>query len=145
MSNTKFHPLGSQGNCDGGWPANVLNYVKNSGIADGLQYTYSGVQSTCRRNQFPPVKNIANHCFKYFGGDEIGLRDLVATKGVVAVGVALTENMMYYKSGVFYDPTCTTNTDHAVAIVGYGTDSATGKDYWIVRNSWGKNWGENSL
>ena len=29
--------------------------------------------------------------------------------------------------------------DHAVAVVGYGTDSA-GKDYWTVKNSWSSHW-----
>lgn len=97
----------------GGWPANVLTYVRNSGISDGRQYTYSGNQGTCLRSQYPAIRNITNHCFKYLGGDENGLKDLVS-KGPVAVGVALTVDMMYYRSGVFYDPTCTTSTDHAV-------------------------------
>merc|ERR1712198_825678 len=48
-----------------------------------------------------------------------------------------------YSSGVYsgcaYDINIALN--HAVQLVGYGTDPAEG-DYWIVRNSWGTGWGE---
>ena len=51
-----------------------------------------------------------------------------------------------YRSGIYHDPACNNpndsdDVDHEVDIVGYGTDS--GIDYWIVRNSWNTNWGEN--
>ena len=56
---------------------------------------------------------------------------------------------MSYKSGVYTGKvgTSTTiecsadNVNHAVVIVGYGTDATYGA-YWKIRNSWGPLWGE---
>ncbi|CAI2345713.1 unnamed protein product [Caenorhabditis sp. 36 PRJEB53466] len=56
-------------------------------------------------------------------------------KGPVSVGMAVSQDIYSYSSGV-YDGDCGSTINHAVVIVGF-TD-----DYWIIRNSWGDTWGE---
>jgi C1A family cysteine protease len=51
-----------------------------------------------------------------------------------------------YTSGVYNNPNCTTSLNHAVELIGWGTQRASGStpaiDYWIMKNSWGTSWGE---
>jgi len=67
----------------------------------------------------------------------------VATAGPVAVSVDASA-WHKYESGVFNGCDYNANVDvnHAVILVGYGTDEANG-DFWLIRNSWGTGYGEN--
>ena len=48
-----------------------------------------------------------------------------------------------YRKGVLdHQDLCGTELNHAVTLVGYQNTGDEEKPYWIVRNSWGSDWGE---
>jgi cathepsin H len=50
---------------------------------------------------------------------------------------------MDYSSGVYISSACgstTMDVNHAVLAVGYGTEN--GNPYWLVKNSWSTEWGD---
>lgn len=55
---------------------------------------------------------------------------------------ASADEFYYYKSGVLDIENCPTSLNHALLLIGYGTDLISGKDYWLVKNTWGEKWGE---
>lgn len=69
----------------------------------------------------------------------------------IAVSIYSSSHLFHhYSSGVIdssdcSDPDDPSHTTHAVGIVGYGTDKKSGLEYWLVRNSWGTDWGEDGF
>ena len=63
-------------------------------------------------------------------------------EGPIVCSMAVTDEFLAYKGfHIFKDATGDQSLDHDISIIGYGTDSADGTDYWIGRNSWGTYWG----
>lgn len=77
-------------------------------------------------------------------GDEAELKQAVYQQPV-SVTFQVVDDFSGYTSGVYTSTTCQngpTDVNHAVLAVGYGHDSESDLDYWLVKNSWGTTWGD---
>jgi hypothetical protein len=56
------------------------------------------------------------------------------------------DDFLYYSKGI-YSPSESTKalSNHAILLVGYNDTDELGNGYWIVKNSWGTDWGENGF
>ena len=79
--------------------------------------------------------------FKDLPQTEDALHIAVTTQPISVAIEADHPSFKFYKTGVMNDLKCGTRLNHAVLLVGFGTDPKQG-DYWIVKNSWGKKWGD---
>ncbi|KAK8883686.1 hypothetical protein M9Y10_042783 [Tritrichomonas musculus] len=129
--------------CGGGVEYKALDFIINSqnGYLNSEDvYPYIADDGECKYDQtkgISPIKSYS-HGIK---DDEIYLKKLVS-KGVCDIAIdAGFWDFQAYTSGIYANPDCTSaSLNHAVGLVGYGTEN--GIDYWIVRNSWRKNWGD---
>lgn len=130
--------------CNGGLMDNAFKYIKdNGGIDTEKTYPYEGKDDTCRydaKNTGATDKGFVD----IDQGNEQKMKEAIATIGPVSVAIdASHQSFQFYSEGVYYEPECDSqNLDHGVLVVGYGTDEASGSDYWIVKNSWGTSWGD---
>jgi len=128
---------GGTGGCEGLVEPIAYDYLAGSGYVTRDDYIYTAKDGTCRDASMSKVATIEGH-IDLKENDPQELMNAVATKGPISISVAASD-FHFYDSGI-YNGDCGYVTNHAVVLVGYGEDQS-GK-YWIVRNSWGEDWGE---
>uniref|UniRef100_A0A803QJB9 Cysteine proteinase n=1 Tax=Cannabis sativa TaxID=3483 RepID=A0A803QJB9_CANSA len=128
--------------CRGGLMENAFNFIaKNGGITSEYAYPYKAEQSTCATTK--RLYNVAK-IKGYQAVPQNSEAELLKAVAHQPVSVAIEgggQYFQFYSSGVFTGD-CGTTLDHGVTVVGYGTDEEEGTKYWLVKNSWGTNWGE---
>merc|ERR1712055_780537 len=127
--------------CQGGWVYKAFDYIKtHHGIASESAYPYKGVKGHCHFHTNDAVATLTGWVHVR-GGSETDLQAAVSQKGPISVAIdASHRGFQMYKHGVYHDSNCSPrNLNHAVLVVGYGQE--TGGKYWLVKNSWGRSWG----
>ena len=128
---------GNQG-CNGGDMATAMDYTAKNPLMLESEYPYKGVDGSCKAKKGSSSNKGHTNVKPNSAAD---LKAAIA-EGPVSVAIeADTLVFQFYSGGILNSKSCGTDLDHGVLAVGYGSDN--GKDYYIVKNSWGASWGEN--
>lgn len=114
----------------------AFKYAKDNGLYTEDQYPYTAQDGTCQKEQ-GAYKDTGYVDIKHSLTNTKYLKDGLQN-GPVSVAVGADTNWQNYKGGILNKGGYQVN--HGVLAVGYGSEN--GVDYWIVKNSWGADWGE---
>jgi len=137
---------GGTGGCAGGTAELAYNKLTATGQTSEWLYPYTSIHGknyNCSWNPVaaPPIAKPTGYK-KIAANQYLPLMTVIGTVGPVSISVEAS-HWSRYEEGLF-DGCNQTNPDidHAVQLVGYGTEPTSGKDYWLVRNSWSPQWGD---
>jgi len=147
---------GGKGGCEGATVELAMGYVQRSGLSATSEVPYIARTGICSTSTGLLEKETSLSSLldddAGTAGASIGMTGFqvlpsnkympliqAVASGPVAVSVA-ADAWSLYDSGIF-DGSCGNIVDHAVTLFGYGKQG--GEKYWIIKNSWGGDWGEN--
>ncbi|KAE8665198.1 Cysteine proteinase RD19a [Hibiscus syriacus] len=132
--------------CNGGLMTSAFEYtLKTGGVEREEDYPYTGNdRGPCKFDKTKIAASVAN--FSVISVDEDQIAANLVKHGPLAVGINAAF-MQTYMGGVSCPYICFRSLDHGVLLVGYGAEGYApirfkNKPYWIIKNSWGANWGE---
>jgi len=138
--------------CDGGLPSQAFEYVRyNGGLDLEDSYNYTAKDGKCKFDT-KTVGATVKDVFNITSYDEDQIVQAVGSVGPVSIAYQVASDFHLYSHGVYDSYNATTkkpvcgsspgDVNHAVVVVGYGdTMESSPVPFYIIRNSWGNQWG----
>ncbi|KAI4297638.1 hypothetical protein L6164_037520 [Bauhinia variegata] len=140
-------PRSCDSGCNGGLMNSAFEYIlKSGGVMREQDYPYTATdRGTCKFDKSKIAASVTN--FSVVSLDEDQIAANLVKNGPLAVAIN-SVFMQTYIGGVSCPYICSRRQDHGVLLVGFGSAGYApirlkDKPYWIIKNSWGENWGEN--
>lgn len=141
--------------CAGGYLENALSYSLKYDVFDMKTYQYKGFDAQCKTEGLKPKQRVRLPGFvKPWAYDPTAIKKELK-KGPVAASISGSSPIFkFYGLGIIDDLSlsghnhyiCNTGKiNHAVLIVGWGRDEIFGKEYFVIKNSFGTDWGEDGF
>ena len=128
--------------CNGGLMTSSFEYViENNGLCTNDDIPYVATDAVCDLSNCKMKYANIHNCYTINRGDQLAMKEVSSLQPISVAIEADTFLFQFYSDGIITGQDCGQNIDHAVVVVGYGTQNNL--DYWIVRNSWGESWGKN--
>jgi len=122
--------------CNGGDPAEAMQWIISQGGQDLEScYPYTGQDGTCNSAQCTPTNKISSTGSVSQSESAI----YTALQGMPPSICCDASAWQNYNGGILDGSQCGDNVDHAIQLTGYQPSQG---GYWVVRNSWGADWGE---
>jgi cathepsin L len=162
------HHCGGAGGCQGATVELGLQWVMQNGLVQESELRYQAKDTPCAdANQLAMANAGADGDAESERGESSAAYDFIEAHSAASIGLrgyeqlpsnqeepvvralvergpvaisAAASRWYSYSSGVFDSCKKDSVVDHAVTLYGYGHEAKT--RYWLIRNSWGKTWGE---
>ncbi|KAI6190842.1 hypothetical protein M3Y97_00162800 [Aphelenchoides bicaudatus] len=152
--------------CRGGMAAYAWEYFQTNGVTTGGKYnSHVG----CKPYPFAPKNSPMNdgnsrstqcsstcengknyNSEKHYGTGSVvyslspeEIQQEIYANGPVVLYISVFEDLLTYKSGIYYHTTGGEVGAHSVKAIGWGEENNV--PYWLIANSWGEQWGDNGF
>ncbi|GJX19966.1 cysteine proteinase 15A-like protein [Tanacetum coccineum] len=132
--------------CNGGLMNNAFEYIlKSGGLQKEEDYPYTGKDGTCHFDKSKIAASIAN--LSVVSTDEDQIAANLVKNGPLAIGINVAWMQTYIGQVSCLYICSKQKMYHGVLLVGYGSAGYAplrfkDKPYWIIKNSWGEDYGE---
>ena len=133
---------GGGGGCDGGWMGDAYNlFISYGAVGEDCMPYQANDQVPCTQDECDVLANLIS--YEDIPNNVAYIKNALLS-GPLSTTFTVYDDFYGYNGGC-YEHADTQPLNHAVLIVGWDDSECEGQGAWIVKNSWGPNWGVNGF